>query len=86
MPALYYLAWATLNIKLSFFFYYRILVLQFMIFYHSIYLQVTEKNGEEEHQETVEIDAEDTTDGSVLVNGNEGGEQWGTNNEGNPSA
>ncbi|PSR96848.1 Coatomer subunit beta, partial [Actinidia chinensis var. chinensis] len=53
-----------------------------------------EQNGEEEEQdetqdegqeEAVVVD-EDSTDGAVLVNGNEADEEWGTNNEGNPSA
>ncbi|KAK1265535.1 Coatomer subunit beta'-2 [Acorus gramineus] len=41
---------------------------------------------EEEHEEAVEVEADDSTDGTVLVNGNESDEQWGTNNEGTPSA
>ncbi|KAL5698177.1 hypothetical protein ACHQM5_029249 [Ranunculus cassubicifolius] len=47
-----------------------------------------EENGEEEvHEEetAVEVDA-DSTDGAVLVNGNEGDEEYGTNHEGTPSA
>ncbi|GFZ11808.1 coatomer, beta' subunit [Actinidia rufa] len=53
-----------------------------------------EQNGEEEEQEetqdegqeeAVVVDA-DSTDGAILVNGNEADEEWGTNNEGNPSA
>ena len=48
------------------------------------------QNGEEsqeEHngEEAVVVDA-DSTDGAVLVNGNEAEEEWGTNNEGTPSA
>ncbi|KAI8544408.1 hypothetical protein RHMOL_Rhmol08G0294200 [Rhododendron molle] len=48
------------------------------------------KEGQEEEQdegqeEAVEVDA-DSTNGAVLVNGNEDDEQWGTNNEGHPSA
>lgn len=45
-----------------------------------------EQNGEEGSQEeAVVVDAE-STDGAVLVNGNEADEEWGTNNEGAPSA
>jgi coatomer subunit beta' len=45
-----------------------------------------EHNGEEGSQEEgVVVDA-DSTDGAVLVNGNEADEEWGTNNEGTPSA
>lgn len=48
-----------------------------------------EQNGEEGSQEeAVVVDAE-STDGAVLVNGNEAEEaeeEWGTNNEGAPSA
>ena len=56
--------------------------------------QDEEENGEEEDQEdgqeegqeeAVVVDA-DSTDGAVFVNGNEAEEEWGTNNEGNPSA
>lgn len=38
---------------------------------------------DEGQEEAVVVDA-DSTDGAVLVNGND--EEWGTNNEGNPSA
>ena len=61
----------------------------------SILLQLTENgeehnteepNGEERIQEeSVVVDA-DSTDGAVLVNGNEADEEWDTNNEGAPSA
>jgi coatomer subunit beta' len=45
-----------------------------------------EHNGEEGSQEeVVVVDADSTDGGAVLVNGNEAEEQWGTNNEGNPS-
>lgn len=37
-------------------------------------------------EEAVEIDADDSTDGTVLVNGNEGEEEWGMNNAGTPSS
>ncbi|PSR96109.1 Coatomer subunit beta [Actinidia chinensis var. chinensis] len=56
--------------------------------------EVEERSGEEEEQEgaqdegqeeAVVVDA-DSTDGAVFVNGNEADEEWGTNNEGNPSA
>ncbi|KAJ6415917.1 hypothetical protein OIU84_004663 [Salix udensis] len=44
-----------------------------------------EQNGEEGSQEeAVVVDAE-STDGAVLVNGNEPEEEWGTNNEGTPA-
>ncbi|KAG6733793.1 hypothetical protein I3842_01G241200 [Carya illinoinensis] len=45
-----------------------------------------EHNGEEESQEEVIVVDADSTDGAVLVNGNEAEEEWGTNNEGTPSA
>ncbi|OAY67498.1 Coatomer subunit beta'-1 [Ananas comosus] len=41
---------------------------------------------EEVQEEAVEVDLEDSTDSGVLVNGNDGEEQWGTKNEGTPSA
>lgn len=45
-----------------------------------------EQNGEDGSQEEgVVVDA-DSTDGAVLVNGSEAEEEWGTNNEGTPSA
>ncbi|THG10116.1 hypothetical protein TEA_000772 [Camellia sinensis var. sinensis] len=56
--------------------------------------EVEEQNGDEDGQEeaqdegqeeAVVIDA-DSTDGAVLVNGSEADEEYGTNNEGNPSA
>ena len=59
------------------------------------FYQVEEENGEEEedvHEEGQEEapdggqDEADSTDGAVLVNGNEPDEEWGTNTEGNPSA
>lgn len=40
---------------------------------------------EESQDEPVVVDA-DSTDGAVLVNGNDADEEWGTNNAGNPSA
>lgn len=52
---------------------------------------VEEGSQEEQHEEegsqeeAVVVDAE-STDGAVLVNGNEADEEWGTNNEGAPSA
>ena len=46
-----------------------------------------EENGEGEGQEeAIEDEVDDSTDGAVLVNGNEAEEEWGTNNEGTPSA
>ncbi|KAL6954259.1 hypothetical protein U1Q18_006639 [Sarracenia purpurea var. burkii] len=59
--------------------------------------EVEEENGEEGpgvvheeaenvgQEEAVEVDA-DSTDGVIVVNGNEADEEWGTNTEGNPSA
>mgnify|MGYP001603973851 FL=1 len=45
-----------------------------------------QEGGQEEvHEEAVVVDA-DSTDGAVLVNGNEADEEWGTNHEGKPSA
>ena len=44
--------------------------------------QVVEDGGVEESQEdAVEVEAEGSTDGAVLVNGNSSEEQWGTKNE-----
>lgn len=43
-----------------------------------------EGNGEHEEQEE-EVDADDSTDGGVLVNGSDDNEDWGTNNKGTPS-
>ncbi|KHN32599.1 Coatomer subunit beta'-1 [Glycine soja] len=45
-----------------------------------------EQNGEEGSQEEAVVVDADSTDGAVLVNGNEADEEWGTNNEGAPSA
>lgn len=39
-----------------------------------------------ESQEEGVVEDVDSTDGAVLVNGSEAEEEWGTNNEGNPSA
>lgn len=44
-----------------------------------------ERQEEEGQEEAVVVDA-DSTDGAVLVNGNEAEEEWGTNHEGKPSA
>ncbi|KAG5537652.1 hypothetical protein RHGRI_024936 [Rhododendron griersonianum] len=44
-----------------------------------------EEEQDEGQEEAVEVDA-DSTNGAVLVNGNEADEQWGMNNEGHPSA
>ena len=60
----------------------------------SFFFQFEEQNGEEEEQEETQDEGQeeavvvdvDSTDGTVLVNGNEADEEWGTNNEGNPSA
>ncbi|KAG6514444.1 hypothetical protein ZIOFF_024803 [Zingiber officinale] len=49
--------------------------------------EVIQEDGVEEiPEEPVEVDVDDSTDSSVLVNGNEGEEQWGMNNEGTSSA
>jgi coatomer subunit beta' len=45
-----------------------------------------EQNGEEGSQEEAVVVDADSTDGAVLVNGNEPEEEWGTNNEETPSA
>uniref|UniRef100_A0A0E0LD44 Coatomer subunit beta' n=1 Tax=Oryza punctata TaxID=4537 RepID=A0A0E0LD44_ORYPU len=46
--------------------------------------EVIEDDGVEESQEdAVEVEADDSTDGGVLVNGNDGEEHWGMNNERN---
>ncbi|KAJ6715238.1 COATOMER SUBUNIT BETA'-1 [Salix viminalis] len=45
-----------------------------------------EQNGEEGSQEEAVVVDADSTDGAVFVNGNEPEEEWGTNNEGTPSA
>lgn len=42
-------------------------------------------NQQESQEDAVVVDA-DSTDGAVLVNGNEADEEWGTNTEGKPSA
>lgn len=47
--------------------------------------EMQEDLKEEGNEEAVVLDA-DSTDGAVLVNGNEAEEQWGTNNAGNPPA
>ncbi|RRT51018.1 hypothetical protein BHE74_00025531 [Ensete ventricosum] len=41
---------------------------------------------DEGQEEAVEVDVDYSTDSAVFVNGNEGEEQWGMNNEGTPSA
>ncbi|KAK1265030.1 Coatomer subunit beta'-2 [Acorus gramineus] len=48
--------------------------------------ELEEENEGEEHEEAVEVEADDSTDGTVLINGNESDKQWCTNNEGPPSA
>ncbi|KAL4382236.1 hypothetical protein AHAS_Ahas04G0213300 [Arachis hypogaea] len=45
-----------------------------------------EHNGEEGSQEEAVVVDANSTDGAILVNGNEAEEEWGTNNEGGPSA
>lgn len=45
-----------------------------------------EEHDEEKADEEEGIVDGDSTDGAVLVNGSEADEEWGTNNEGNPSA
>lgn len=69
-------------------------------FYNTTVIQDAGQNGDEEQEthdnelveghddgqeEAVVVDA-DSTDSAVLVNGNEAEEEWGTNNEGKPSA
>ena len=56
--------------------------------YYFFPYQVEEESGEELHEEGQDggQDEADSTDGVVLVNGNEPDEEWGTNTEGNPSA
>ncbi|KAK1298541.1 putative coatomer subunit beta'-3 [Acorus calamus] len=46
--------------------------------------KLEEDNEGEEHVEAVEVKADDSTDSTVLVNGNESDEQWCMNNEGTP--
>lgn len=47
------------------------------------FLKVIEDDGVEESQEdAVEVEPDDSTDGGVLVNGNDGEEHWGMNNKG----
>ena len=43
-------------------------------------------DARDEGQEEAVVTDADSTDGAVLVNGNEADEEWGTNTEGNPSA
>lgn len=50
---------------------------------HDVEAHHEEKEAEEEEEGIVDGDS---TDGAVLVNGSEADEEWGTNNEGNPSA
>lgn len=45
-----------------------------------------EPNGEEGSQEEAVVVDADSTDGAVLVNGNEADEEWSTNKEETPSA
>ena len=45
-----------------------------------------EENGDECQEDAVEEDVDDSTNGAVLVNGNEAEEEWGTNNEGTSTA
>ncbi|CAB4303182.1 unnamed protein product [Prunus armeniaca] len=45
-----------------------------------------EQYGEEGSQEEAVVVDADSTDGAVLINGNEADEEWGTNNEGTSSA
>jgi hypothetical protein len=45
-------------------------------------MQIIEDDGVEESQEdAVEVDPDDSVDGGVLVNGNDGEEHWGMNNK-----
>ncbi|GJM98076.1 hypothetical protein PR202_ga15051 [Eleusine coracana subsp. coracana] len=50
-------------------------------------MQVIEDDGvEESPEDVVEVEADDSTDGGVLVNGNDGEEHWGMNNAGTSSS
>ncbi|KAF3774136.1 Coatomer subunit beta'-2 [Nymphaea thermarum] len=57
-------------------------------FIHEEAEEVEEEEAVEEEgqDEVVDVEAEDSTDSAVLVNGNESDEQWGMNNKGTPSA
>lgn len=46
----------------------------------------TQVDGHDESQEEAAVVDADSTDGAVLVNGNEAEEEWGTNNEEKSSA
>ncbi|RWR77506.1 coatomer subunit beta'-1-like protein isoform X1 [Cinnamomum micranthum f. kanehirae] len=48
--------------------------------------EMLEENGDECEEDAVEEDVDDSTNGAVLVNGNEAEEEWGTNNEGTSTA
>jgi len=51
------------------------------------FVQVIEDGGVEESQEdAVEVEPDGSIDSGVLVNGNDGEEHWGMNNEGTSSA
>ena len=51
------------------------------------FLQVIEDDGVEASQEdAVEVEPDGSIDSGVLVNGNDGEEHWGMNNEGTSSA
>ena len=51
------------------------------------FLQVIEDDGVEESQEdAIEVEPDGSIDSGVLVNGNDGEEHWGMNNEGTSSA
>lgn len=48
----------------------------------NVSLQAIEDDGVNESQEdAVEVEPDDSIDGGVLVNGNDGEEHWGMNNE-----
>lgn len=48
----------------------------------NVSLQAIEDDGVDESQEdAVEVEPDDSIDGGVLVNGNDGEEHWGMNNE-----
>ncbi|PKA57196.1 Coatomer subunit beta'-1 [Apostasia shenzhenica] len=49
--------------------------------------EVVQESGEEEGQEeAIQVEAEDSTEGTVFVNGDDGEDEYGTNNEGTPTA
>lgn len=66
--------------------FYLTLMLYYMVTEQNGEQTVEEQNGEDGSQEEAVVVDADSTDGAVLVNGNEAEEEWGTNNEETPSA